>query len=453
MKHKTKHKSGGKSGNSSSANSVELQEKLDFALKQHQTGKLQKARKLYKKILKASPQHADALHMLGLLEHQAGEHATAIKLFYRATAAWPVSAELYTNLGSALQADGNAKEAVAAFRQAIGINPGFALAYNNMGNALRAVGDMDAALTAFQQAIGIAPDFALVHFNLGDLLHARGRYDEAIISMKRALALEPEFTNASDSLAVLYMKKGDTGEAINMFRRMLDLDKDNASARHLLAALEGQASTETPSDYIVELFDGYAGDFEHHLVEKLDYKTPQKLYDTVEEFIRDRQSELNVIDLGCGTGLCGPLFRKHARFLKGVDLSPGMLVRAKERNIYDELVEGDLTVGLGTARDVYDMVIAADVFVYVGELRPVFEATARVLRPGGLFAFSLEAEEGCDELVLRPTGRYAHSIGYTRRLAEITGLQEMHLENSVLRMNEGQPIEGYIVVLGKPRGE
>ncbi|NIV29929.1 MAG: methyltransferase domain-containing protein, partial [Anaerolineae bacterium] len=225
----------------------------------------------------------------------------------------------------------------------------------------------------------------------------------------------------------------------------------NASARHLLAALEGKASSEVPSDYVRKLFDGYAGDFEHHLVGKLEYQTPQKLHDLLEELIRDRQADMDVIDLGCGTGLCGPLFRKHAGFLKGVDLSPGMLAKAGERDIYDELVEGDLTVGLGTAGDVYDLVIAADVFVYVGELGQVFEATARALRPGGLFAFSLEAEESGEDFVLRPTGRYAHSLGYARRLAEAAGLQEIRLEKSVLRKDKGQqPIEGYLVVLGKP---
>ena len=450
MKHKIKKKPGSGAGKTSNADPAELQKKLDFAVQQHQAGRLQKARKIYNKILKANPLHTDALHMLGLLEHQSGDNDTAIRLLTRAKEQGPASAELLTNLGSALQARRIFNEAIKAFQQAIELSPGFELAYNNLGNALRAVGNQDAAASAFQSAIKIYPNYALAHFNLGDLLHAQERYDEAIASMKRALALEPEFADASNSLAVLYMKKGDTGEAINMFRRILELDKDNASARHLLAALEGQASTETPSDYVVELFDGYAASFEHHLVGELEYQTPQKLYDAVEEFIRDRQSELDVIDLGCGTGLCGPLFRKHASFLKGVDLSPGMLVRAKERNIYDELVEGDLTVGLGTARDVYDVVIAADVFVYVGELRQVFEATVRTLRPGGLFAFSLEAEEGSDDFVLRPTGRYAHSIGYMRRLAQAAGLREVRLEESVLRMEKGQPIDGYIVVLGKP---
>jgi predicted TPR repeat methyltransferase len=412
----------------SSMTPSEMAARLDFALQEHQRGKVEKARKLYQKILKASPQHADALHMLGLLEHQSGNQAAAIELFNKAVKAGSASAELYTNLGSALQAEGRLDEAVNSYRQAIALNPGFTLAYNNLGNALRAAGDRDAAASAFRRAIQLAPDFVLAHFNLGDLLHAQECYDEAIASMKRALALEPEFTVAIDSLALLYMKKGDNEEAKNTFRRMLELDKDNASARHLLAALEGQASTEAPSDYVVKLFDGYADEFEHDLVGKLEYQTPQKLYDLLEDYIRDRQSDMDVIDLGCGTGLCGPLFRKHARFLKGVDLSPGMLEKARERNIYDELLEGDLIVGLGTARDVYDLVydlvIAADVFVYVGKLAQVFETTARALRPGGLFAFSLEAEEGCEDFVLRPTGRYAHSAGYAGRLAQAAGLRK-----------------------------
>ncbi len=427
-----------------------LQEKLDFAVQQHRAGKLQKARKVYKKILKASPQYADALHMLGLLEHQSGDIEKAIKLLTRAAEQGPASAELSTNLGSALQAKGNYNKAINAFQSAIEINPGFALAHNNLGNALRAAGDQDAAASAFRRAIESAPNFALAHYNLGDLLYTRGRHDAAIASMKHALVLEPEFADACNSLAVLYMEKGETGEAITLFRRTLQLDKHNASAKHMLAALEELTPTKTPSDYVVKLFDGFADNFDHHLVEELDYQTPQKLYGALEEFIRDRQAELDVIDLGCGTGLCGPFLRDYARFLKGVDLSTGMLGKAKERNIYDELAEGDLITGLGTVRNAYDVVVAADVFVYVGELKQVFTATARTLKPGGLFAFSLEVEEDCSGFMLRSTGRYAHSTGYIRRLTEVAGLQEVSLDESVLRMDKGQPIDGYIVVLRKP---
>jgi predicted TPR repeat methyltransferase len=98
----------------------------------------------------------------------------------------------------------------------------------------------------------------------------------------------------------------------------------------------------------------------------------------------------------------------------------------------------------------YDLVLAADVFIYVGALEKLFAAIANTLKPGGLFAFSIEAEEEGDDFVLRSTGRYAHSIGYIRRLAEGSGLREVRLEESVLRMDKGQSINGYIVVVRKP---
>ena len=427
-----------------------LQEKLDFALQQHRAGKLQKARKAYKKILKASPQHTDALHMLGLLEHQSGDIETAIRLLTRAAEQGPASAELFTNLGSALQAKGNYNEAINAFQSAIEVNPGFALAHNNLGNALRAAGDQDAAGSALLRAIEFAPDFALAHYNLGDLLHAQGRQDEAIASIKRALTLEPGFADACNSLATMLMEQGATGEARTLFGRVLQLDNKNTSARHMLAALEGQTTETAPPGYVVGLFDGCAAYFDQHLVDDLEYNAPQSLHRAVSRLVDSNRQELDVMDLGCGTGLCGPLFRGMARTMVGVDLSPGMLTMASQRKLYDQLVTGDVTKELRKYEDAYDLILAADVFIYVGGLDQAFKAISTALKPGGLFAFSIEAEVEDDGFVLKPTGRYTHSIGYIRGLAEVAGLREVSLDESVLRMDKAQPIDGYIVVLEKP---
>jgi predicted TPR repeat methyltransferase len=364
----------------------------------------------------------------------------------------PASAELYTNLGSALQAGGHISEAIAAFRQAIGINPGFALAHNNLGNALRAAGDMDTGLDAFRQAIRIAPDFALAHYNLGDLLHAQGCQDEAIAAMKCALALEPDFADACNSLATLLMEQGAMDEARTLFGRVLQLNNKNTSAQHMLAALEGKTTATAPHDYVVGLFDGCAAYFDRQLVDELGYKVPRDLQKAVLQLVGPEQHELVVMDLGCGTGLCGPLFRDMARTLVGVDLSPGMLAMANERKLYDQLVTGDITKELRRYEDAYDLILAADVFIYVGGLDQVFKAINAALKPGGLFAFSIEIEGDGDDFVLRPTGRYAHSMAYIGRLAEATGLREAHLEKSILRMDKGQPIDGYIVVLAKSEG-
>ncbi len=428
---------------------ADLAAKFDQALQQHRAGRIPKARQAYRRILKAAPRHADALHMLGLLEHQAGHHATAIELLNQALAAGPASAELYTNLGSALQASGNPDDAIVAYRQAIALNPGFALAHNNLGNALRAAGETEAALESFRQAIRVAPGFALAHYNLGDLLHAQGMHEEAIKSMRQALILEPGFANACNSLATLLMERGELEQAKALFERTLQLDRSNTSARHMLAALSGETTKTAPPGYVTGLFDGCAGYFERHLVDELGYRAPQDLYTAVSRLVDADCEGLEVLDLGCGTGLCAPLFRDMAGTLVGVDLSPGMLAEAGRPGLYDSLVEADITEALREHPDAYDLIVSADVFIYVGALEAVFEAAARALRPGGLFAFSIEVEEG-DGYSLRQSGRYAQSLGYIRRLAAENGLHECSVDSCVLRMERGQPIEGCVVVLEKP---
>jgi predicted TPR repeat methyltransferase len=50
----------------------------------------------------------------------------------------------------------------------------------------------------------------------------------------------------------------------------------------------------------------------------------------------------DVLDAGCGTGLCGAILAPFARRLVGVDLSEGMLAHAKAKNVYHELVKAEL---------------------------------------------------------------------------------------------------------------
>ena len=430
------------------------QHRLDVALKHHRSGKLQKAKTLYRKILKADPDNFDALHMLGLLLHQRGEHETAIRLFNQAIERGGESTEVYTNLGSALQSCNRIDEAITAFRQAIRINPNYILAHNNLGNALREVGENDEAIASFQHALSLSPADGLVHFNLGNALYAVGKLDEAIVSFRNALATDPDNETIIHNLAMSFMESGQTDEAVKQFEHILQLDSNNLQAKTLLAALrgegKGEGATDTHLENVEKYFDDFAENFDEYLIEKLEYKTPEIINQSVRSLINPENKELDVLDLGCGTGLCGPLFRDLARTLIGNDLSEMMLEKAKDRDVYDELVPGDMVSLLNASSDAFDLIIAVDVFVYIVDLAPIFLASAKALRAGGLFAFSLEADEEGDSFVLRPSGRYAHSMSYIRRLMDAAGLQELSLENSVLRKDMNLPVNGYICIFGKP---
>jgi predicted TPR repeat methyltransferase len=443
----------GKSGKSAGLKGQgrDIQHRLDVALKHHRSGRLQKAKALYRKILKVDPRNADALHMLGLLLHQQNDHEAAIRLFSRAIEYGPESTEVYTNLGSALQSCNRIDEAIAAFRQAIKINPDYALAHNNLGNALREAGEKDEAIASFRNAIGLNPNYALAHYNLGNALYAEGELDKAIASFRNALAVDPDNKSVVHNLAMALMETGKTNEAIIQFKHILQLDSSNLQAKTLLAALQGEAAADAHAhrENVERYFDDFAETFDQHLVEKLEYKTPEIINLSVRSLIGPEHEELDVLDIGCGTGLCGPLFRDLARTLTGSDLSELMLEKAKQRGVYDKLVSGDMLDFLNPISDAYDLIIAVDVFVYIVDLAQIFMAAAQALRSGGLFAFSLEAEEEGVAYVLRPSGRYAHSMSYIRRLMDDAGLQELSVEKCVLRKDMNQPVNGYICVFGK----
>lgn len=105
--------------------------------------------------------------------------------------------------------------------------------------------------------------------------------------------------------------------------------------------------------------------------------------------IEPDEAGLNILDLGCGTGLCGELLCAMSRKLIGVDLSSGVLEVAREKEKYDELVEQEVVAYLNECGQSFDVIVAADLLVYLGDLSSLFAAAQAVLTGGGLFVFLL----------------------------------------------------------------
>jgi predicted TPR repeat methyltransferase len=158
-----------------------------------------------------------------------------------------------------------------------------------------------------------------------------------------------------------------------------------------------------------------------------------------------------VLDLGCGTGLCGLLLRPIARKLEGLDLSRGMIEMARQRGIYDDLNVGEIVSGLRARSAACDLVVAGDVFCYLGDLTAVFAAAAIALRPEGWFAFSVE-ESDTPDWVLRASRRYAHHHSYIRHLASQFGFDLIQVATQGLRKEAGKDLPGLVVVLRRSAG-
>ena len=179
------------------------------------------------------------------------------------------------------------------------------------------------------------------------------------------------------------------------------------------------------------------------MIDELGYEVPQTLVKQIKTLAP--QADLRVVDLGCGTGLCGAAFGGDCSQLTGIDISGLMLEKARARDLYTELVQSSIETWLEQAPPAaYDIVLAADVLIYCGDLAPLFASIARRLVSGGLYAFSVEIASG-ESFVLQASGRYAHPVAYIRSLYAGSGLTEVDGFPHHIRGN----VNGYIFILRK----
>ncbi|GJE83765.1 class I SAM-dependent DNA methyltransferase [Methylorubrum thiocyanatum] len=282
-----------------------------------------------------------------------------------------------------------------------------------------------------EQAIDIAPDYAPAWFLLGrarEVLFGRSR-DEA-----------------------------DRQAALAAFERALGLDPEDAlgSRLHRAALGGGDALAAISPAYVRALFDGYAPRFERHLVDELGYRGPEMMIAALDALGAwnpscAAQHFPNVLDLGCGTGLMARALAGRAGRLAGCDLSPAMLALARRTGLYARLAEADLVAFLaGEPAGAADLIVAADVFIYLGDLASALSAVARALRPGGLFAFTVQSPEaGEPGIVLGEDGRYAHADTYLRAAAGTAGLAIAEMRPAAIRRQKKSDVPGRILILHK----
>ncbi len=458
--------------------SPDLDVALSLAIRHLQAGRLQKAERLCRQILERQPDHADALHLLGVIAHQTGNSEVAVELIGRAVAISARVAAYHNNLGEAYSALGQPDTAVTCYTKAVAINPIFVEAHDNLGNALKREGKMEEALASYQRAIEIAPDRAEAHNNLGNVLKTLSRPDQALASYQRALRLDPNHAQAYNNLGDSFQRMGRLENAIQCCRRAIELMPHFAEAHinlgkalvgqdkldeaitcyeraaelglkfpeHLLAALSGETTEAAPKDYVKELFDHYAPQFDSDLADRLAYDVPRLLKNALDKFATRGRCFRNVIDLGCGTGLAGAEFRAVSSRLTGVDLSPKMIAQAKKKKVYDSLEEEDIAEFLIKTDETFDLYIAADVFIYLGDLAPIFSAVRRRAREKALFTFSTEICKGGD-YSLNKTARYSHSRGYIEALAQDQNFSVALCDTSIIRKEEDKNVPGYLFIL------
>jgi predicted TPR repeat methyltransferase len=286
----------------------------------------------------------------------------------------------------------------------------------DFARGLQLRGDLEAAADLFAQATDLAPGFATAWFVLGEVREQLGDRDRAICAFRNARMSDPD-------------------------------DRNGAGLR--LMRLGAAELTAMPPTYVRTLFNQYAAKFEGALVNDLGYRGPDQLFKAVLSACAARSKPAffrRAIDLGCGTGLVARAFAAQTDEIIGIDLSPRMIELAHSTGLYAELEVAEIMEGLGGKPDASaDLVLAADVMVYVHDMAPLLREAARVLKSGGLLAFTAETHSG-EGVVLGAGLRYAHSAAAVRASIEAAGLVLDQLEAESARTESGVPVPGLVAV-------
>jgi predicted TPR repeat methyltransferase len=342
----------------------------------------------------------------------------------------------------ALIASGRAGEAARGLRARLEAGRGGLLARLTLIKALLAFGDGDAALAEAREAASLNPDAAVAVLALGETLLAAEVLPTAIAELQRALRLDPNLVRARELIAAAWLKAGEADKALENLRSL-----ENPPAEMIAACEAIKAAPRCDAGYVRHLFDQFSADYDQRMIGQLGYAAPQILFDLA-ALVMPRRKHLGILDLGCGTGLAGAVFKPLASRLDGVDLSPAMIEKARLRNIYDGLSVADLETALFTPGHVYDLILAADTLVYLGDLKAVFEAAHARLRADGYFLFTVEKADG-DGFELGPKRRWRHSENYLRGMAECAGFSVAGFVAAAPRREANRPVEGFAVALAR----
>jgi predicted TPR repeat methyltransferase len=378
---------------------------------------------------------------------------------------------------------GNLKAAFESMRRSVAMAPDWGPGLLELALLLARQNQFQEALETAEKVTKLEPRNLQVLANVIDIAHRAGHTEMAIQHLRRGLELVPGDPQLTTLLARDLSSQGAHEESIALWGQLIDAAPQNTEYRmgrvlaQLAAGKPRQAIPDTtalleiaPGDSVVayynalahgqtperqpvelsqRLFDGMADVYDQHVVRGLRYQLPKQVGDQILRMYPDKK--LDVLDLGCGTGLLGVCLGRIDGFLIGVDVSMKMIEQAARHNVYDRFHTVNLHNALHETPDaIYQVITALDVFIYTGDLQETIPNARRILVPGGHLIFSCEtaAEDGPD-LVLLSAERYAHKRSHVEALCRQAGFVRVDIEDTVLRYENNQPVPGFVVTAHK----
>ncbi len=439
------------------------------------------ALKYYKECHKLDTSNVEVLNNIGILYRDTNQIENSLKYFNKSILLNNKVASTYNNLGTLHAIAKNLDDAEKNFKKSIKLDNNFLDAYVNLGSLYFDKFDFDASLYYFKRIIKKDASYAfinIVYEKMGLIFKEKGDTETAIEYLNKSLSIKDNpavynnlghlyftlksWNNAKQNflkafnmnskkalyaynIACCEYELNNEKEAIIFLEKAIDLNPNYEQATHLLSSLNGNNVEKAPSNYVEELFDNYAENFENHLVKKLKYST-KRVRDIILKF-SNKKTFKSVLDLGCGTGLVGLEIKKFSKKLTGVDISKKMIDKASSKKIYDVLVCKELVSYLKENKLNHDLIIASDVLTYFGKCDEIFELIKNNNHfKKTIFAFTTEHTEE-QNYILDVSGRFKHSYEYIENLCSVFDFEIKYFEKNILRENKNEPVEGGLYLI------
>ncbi len=412
-----------------------------------------------------------------------GDLKNAALTLNKANALWPQDARVFMLGGLLAEKAGNVKGAFEALRKSVSLAPGWGPGLLELALLLARQNQFQEAVETAEKVAAIEPQNLQVLAGVIDIAHRAGHLDMAVRHLRRGLLLVPgdamlrrllardlsEQGQHDESLAMwnalvqespadpqslighvqACIAAGKPTDAQNSTTALLALAPDDAVYQYYAKLANGETPDQQPAELTRPMFDSMAEFYDLHMVRSLKYQLPKQVGDKI--LARHPDKKINVLDLGCGTGLLGVCLGRLDGALVGVDPSMKMIEQAARHNVYDRFHTVNLHDALRETPDaLYQVIAALDVFIYAGDVTQAIPNAHRVLTPGGMVVFSFEtAPEQGPDMVLQPGGRYAHKRSHVEALFQSAGFATVEVEDTVLREENRQPVNGFVVTAYK----
>lgn len=398
----------------------------------------------FNNVLSIDECNIDALFYLGLIYLAQDKLAKAVEFFNAVLACNSEHVQSLVNLGVIALRQDKAQLAIDYFTKALAFDEHNLEARNNLAATFVHNDRFENALKYYLALLAEDPNNIEYLYNTGVAQMGLGHIEDAASLFNRVLELDPKNFGALSNLAAIKMRRKDRTAAISLLERANSVEPDNKVTYFMLQALR-QADDEvvTCEDYARDLFNHYALYYEKHMQDTLQYKLPAKLWEILHSLNLSQFAK--VLDLGCGTGLCGDILKNFTEDLTGVDIAEKMLAIAKNKDVYQTLVCQDISAYLAEADVQFDLIVAADVLPYFGSLDAIFTNICNKLINNGVFIFTTEISTDKDWQI-QESIRFRHSSRYIAELCAKYSLILEYKEQVVARMQDENALEEIIYV-------